>query len=96
MAFFDGYDYSAMSPFIEEFRNPFSDRPFIIEMEENYGLLWQLKDCVVGWTLGVSRYKGYVHLLYKEANSLAFLPLNVLEKVILVEQFHGQYIVIGI
>jgi hypothetical protein len=24
------------------------------------------------------------------------LPLNVLEKVIFIEQFHGQYIVIGI
>jgi hypothetical protein len=41
MAFSDGYDYSAMSPFIEEFQNPFSDRPFITEMEENYGILWQ-------------------------------------------------------
>jgi hypothetical protein len=39
MAFSDSYDYSAMSPFIEEFRNPFSDRPFITKMEENYGLL---------------------------------------------------------
>jgi hypothetical protein len=96
MAFSDGYDYSAMSPFIEEFRNPFSDRPFITEMEENYGSLWQLKNCVTRWTLGVSRYNGYVHLLYKEANSPAFLLLNVLEKVILMEQFHGQYIVIGI
>jgi hypothetical protein len=67
MAFSDGYDYSAMSPFIEEFRNPFSNRPFITEMEENYGFLWQLKNCVTGRTLGVSRYKGYVHLLYKEA-----------------------------
>jgi hypothetical protein len=96
MAFSDGYDYSTMSPFIEEFRNPFSDRPFITEMEENYGFLWQLKNCITGWTLGVSRYNGYVHLLHKEANSPAFLPLNVLEKVILMEQFHGQYIVISI
>jgi hypothetical protein len=95
MAFSDGYDYSAMSPFIEEFKNPFSDRPFITEMKENYGSLWQLKNCVIRWTLGVSRHNGYVHLLHKEANSPAFLPLNVLEKVILMEQFHGQYIVIG-
>jgi hypothetical protein len=29
-------------------------------------------------------------------NSPTFLPLNVLEKVILVEQFYSQYIVIGI
>jgi hypothetical protein len=96
MAISDEYDYSAMFPFIEEFRNPFSDRPFITEMEENYGSLWQLKNCVIGWTLGVSRHNGHVHLLHKEANSPAFLPLNVFEKVILLEQFHGQYIVIGI
>jgi hypothetical protein len=85
MAFSDGYNYFAMYSFIEEYRNPFSDRPFIIEMEENYGVLWQLKECVVGWTLRVSQYKGYVHFLHKEANFLAFLPLNMLEKVILME-----------
>jgi hypothetical protein len=96
MAFTDGYDYSGMSHFIEEFQNPFTDRPFISEMEENYGSLWKFRDCVVGWSLGVSRYKGYTHLLHKESNSPAFLPLNVLEKVILIEQFHGQYIVMGI
>ena len=96
MAISDNYDYSAMSPFIKEFQNPFSDRPFITELEENYESLWQLKNCVIGWTLGVSRHNRYVHLLHKEANSPAFLPLNVLEKVILLEQFHGQYIVIGI
>jgi hypothetical protein len=42
----DSYDYSSMTHFIEEFRNPFSDRPFITEMKENYGMLWQFKDCV--------------------------------------------------
>jgi hypothetical protein len=96
MVYIDGYDYSSMSHFIEEFHNPFSDRPFITEMEENYGMLWQFKDCVDRWTLGVSCYKGCAHLLHKEPNSLTFLPLNVLEKVILVEQFHNEYIVIGI
>jgi hypothetical protein len=96
MASTDGYDYSGMSHFIEEFQNPITDRSFISEMEENYGTLWQFSNCVVGWSLGVSRYKGYTHLLLKESNSPAFLPLNVLEKVILIEQFHGQYIVIGI
>jgi hypothetical protein len=85
-----------MSHFIKEFQNPFTDRPFISEMEENYGSLWKFRDCVVGWSLGVSRYKGYIHLLHKESNTPAFLPLNVLEKVILIEQFHGQYIVMGI
>jgi hypothetical protein len=96
MASIDGYDYSGMSHFIEEFQNLFTDRPFISEMEENYGSLWQFRDCIVGWSLGVSRYKGYTHLLHKESNSPTFLPLNILEKVILIEQFHGRYIVIRI
>jgi hypothetical protein len=96
MASTDGYDYLGMSHFIKEFQNPFTDRPFISEMEENYGFPWKFRDCIVGWSLGVSRYKGYTHLLHKESNSPAFLPLNVLEKVILIEQFHGQYIVMGI
>jgi hypothetical protein len=39
MAYSDRYDYSSMSHFIEEFQNPFTDRPFIFEMEENYGML---------------------------------------------------------
>jgi hypothetical protein len=47
-------------------------------MEETYGLLWQFKDCVVGWTLAISQYKGYAQLVLKESNSLTFLPLNVL------------------
>ena len=96
MASTDGYDYSGMSHFIEEFQNPFTDRPFIFEMEENYGSLWQFKNCIVGWSLGVSRCKGYIHLLHKESNPPTFLPFNLLEKVILIEQFHAKYIVIGI
>jgi hypothetical protein len=96
MATSNGYYYSIMFHFIKEFQNPFADKPFISEMEENYGSLWQFRDCVVGWTLSISRYKGYAHLFHKESNSPTFLPLNVLEKVILVEQFHSQYIVIEI
>jgi hypothetical protein len=96
MASTEAYNYSGMSHFIEEFQTPFTDRPFISEMVENYGTLWKFRDCVVGWSLGVSRYKGFTHILHKESNSPAFLPLNVLEKVILIEQFHSMYIVIGI
>jgi hypothetical protein len=46
MAHMDRYDYSSMTHFIKEFHNPFSDRPLITEMEENYGMLWLFKDCV--------------------------------------------------
>ena len=85
-----------MSHFIEEFCNPFLDRPFITKMEENYGMLWQFKDCVDQWMLGISCYKRCAHLFHKELNSPTFLPLNVSEKVIIIEQFHNKYIVIGI
>jgi hypothetical protein len=53
-------------------------------------------DALAVQRLGVSRYKGYAHLLHKESNSSTFLPLNVLEKVMLIEQYHGKYIVIGV
>ena len=65
-------------------------------MEEYSRSLWQFKDCVVGWNLGVSQYKGYVYLLHKESNSPMYMPFIVLEKVITIEQFDGQNIIIGI
>jgi hypothetical protein len=51
---------------------------------------------MVGWILGIIRYNGYIHLFHNRLNSPTFLPLNVLEKINIVEQFHGQYIVIKI
>ena len=68
--------------------------PFIEEMEENYGKLWQFKDYVRGWTLGVSRFKNYVYLLHRESSRGSFLPLNLDEKVTLLENFYQEYVVI--
>ena len=90
----DNYDYSSSLPFIDEFQNPFESVPFIDEMEENYGKLWQFKNCVRYWTLGVSRFKNYVYLLHRESNRGNFLPLNLNEKVILLENFYQEYVVI--
>ena len=90
----DSYDYSTSLPFITEFINPFGGMPFIEEMEENYGKLWQFKDCVQGWTLGVSRFKNYVYLLHCESSKGSFLPLNLDEKVTLLENFYQEYVVI--
>ena len=39
------YNYSQSSPFLEEFENPFPNKPFINELEENNGKLWQFKSC---------------------------------------------------
>ena len=90
----DNYDYSPSLPFIDKFENPFENVPFIKEMEENYGKLWQFKNCVQFWTLGVSRFKNYVYLLHRESNRGNFLPLNLNEKVILLESLYQEYAVI--
>ena len=94
MELVEDYDYSPSLPFIKEFENPFENVPFIDEMEENYGKLWQFKNCVRFWTLGVSRFKNYVYLLHRESNRGNFLPLNLNEKVILLESFYQEYVVI--
>ena len=90
----DDYDYSPSLPFIAEFENPFENMPFIEEIEENYSKLWQFKECVRFWTLGVSRFKNYVYLLHRESSRGSFLPLNLNEKVILLENFYQEYVVI--
>ena len=63
-------------------------------MEKNYGKLWQFKDCVRSWTLEVSSFKNYVYLLHCESSRGSFLPLNLDEKVILLENFYQEYVVI--
>ena len=90
----NNYDYSSSLPFIAEFENPFENVPFIEEMEENYGKLWQFKQYVRFWTMGVSRFKNYVYLLHRESMRGNFLPLNLNEKVILLEKFYQEYVVI--
>ena len=94
MELVEDYDYSPSLPFIDEFENPFENVPFIDEMEENYGKLWQFKNCVRYWTLEVSRFKNYVYLLHRESNRGNFLPLKLNENVILLESFYQEYVVI--
>ena len=90
------YDYSQSVHFLEEFKNPFPDKPFIEELEENYGKLWQFKNCVDSWTLGVCRFKKYVYLLHRESKTGPFLLLNIEEKVTVLGNFHQQYVVITV
>ena len=90
----DNYDYSPSLPFITEFENPFENMPFIKEMEENYGKLWQFKECIPFWTLRVSRFKNYLYLLHRKSSRGSFLPLNLDEKVVLLENFYQEYVVI--
>ena len=90
----DNYDYSPSLPFITEFENPFENVPFIEEMEENNGKLWQFKECIRFWTLWVNRFKNYIYLLHCESSKGSFLPLNLDEKVILLKNFYQEYVVI--
>ena len=46
--------------------------------------------------LGVSRFKKYVYLLHRETPTGPFLPLNIDEKVTLLENFHQKYVVITV
>ena len=93
----DNYNYSQSLLFLMEFANPLANQPFIDEMEENYGKLWEFRDCVHNWTLGVSCFKKYVYLLHRESSPAGpFLPLNINEKVTLLKNFHGEYIVITV
>ena len=92
----DQYDYSATSPFMEEFINPYPDKPFVSEFHHNYGKLWTFKECVKEWTFGVSRFKSYVYLLHRESTRAPFLPLNISEEVTVLELFHKEYVVITI
>ena len=70
------------------------NKPFIDELEENFGKLWQFKSYVDSWTLGVSQFKKYVYLLHREMPTGPFLPLNIDEKVTLLENFHQEYVVV--
>ena len=94
MADEESYDYSQSLPFITEFKNSIPNEPFIDELQENYGKLWQFKDYVDSWMLSVSRFKKNVYLLHRKMPTGPFLPLNIDEKVTLLENFHQKYVVI--
>ena len=90
------YDYSSTAPFMEPFRNPFGDVPFISDMQSNYGSLWQFKDCVAAWTFGFSRFKNFVYLRHREKNTSNYLVWNTNEKVTFIELHHSEYVVIAL
>ena len=94
MAEEDNYNYLRSLPLIFEFENPFDNVPFIQEMEENYGKLWQFKDCICNWSLGVSGFKNYMYVLHCKSSRGRFLPLNLDEKIMLLENFYQEYVVI--
>ena len=91
----DGYDLSHLDPFIEPFINLDPDEPFFeASLEHSYGSLWKFKDHVEGWSIVVSRYQKFVRILHKEKNSPRYLDLCVVERVKVIEEHHGSYIVV--
>ena len=96
MANSDTYNYPAILNYMEPFKSPFGDTSFITEMVFNYGPLWKFKDCVIGWTFGVSRFKKFQNLRHCKHGSPAFHLWNNNEKVAFIEQHHDDCIVIAL
>jgi hypothetical protein len=40
----DNYDYSVTQHHLQPFENPLKDIPFLEEMEDTYGQLWEFKE----------------------------------------------------
>ena len=63
-------------------------------MADSYGALWQFKEHVATWSFGVNRWKDYVYLRYRPMGETTYLPWNLKEKVVLIEDHHENYVVI--
>jgi hypothetical protein len=90
----DNYDYSVTKLHLNPFLNPLNDEPFISEMEDTYGTLWEFKDHISTWSFGVNRWKNYVYLRYRVQGKTNYLPWNINEKVTLIEEHQSNYVVI--
>lgn len=90
----DRYDYSVSKHHLQPFRNPRKDDPFIDEMEDTYGTLWEFRDHITSWSFGVNRWKNFVYLRYRVQGRTNYLPWNMNEKVTVIEDHRKNYIVI--
>lgn len=90
----DTYDYSVTSHHLQPFVNPFGDEPFISEMEDSFGQLWEFKKHISRWSFGVNRWKKYVFLRYKVEDKPGFLTWNINEKVMFIDAHHEDYVVL--
>lgn len=90
----DNYDYSATERHLQPFNNPLKEVPFIEEMQDSYGKLWEFRDHIHTWSFGVNRFKNFVYLRYRVAGKTTYLPWNMNEKVAVIEHHREEYIVI--
>ena len=94
MAEKDAYDYSVTKHHLQPFVNPLTSQPFFEEMAETYGDLWEFRPHIPTWTFGVSRWKNFVFIRYREERSNTYLPWNLKEKVAIIESHREDFIVI--
>ena len=90
----DGYDYSFTGHHLKPFMNPLKDEPFISEMSDTYGMLWEFKEHIVTWSFGVNRFKNYVVLCYCVQGTQTYMPWNMKEKVTEIEELNQDYVVL--
>jgi len=88
------YEYTVTSPFIEPFTKWVGDEPFIIDMLELYGELWQFKLVMESWIFDANHSKDYIFLQHRVKDSGIYVNWNLEEKVSLVEQHRDKYVVI--
>ena len=88
----DGYDYFLTGHHLKPFMNPLKDAPFIGEMEDTYGMLWEFKEHIASWSFGVKCFKNYVFLRYRVQGTTRYMPWIIKEKVMLIEEHNQDYV----
>jgi len=99
MAGSSSYDYTSTAQHLKPFVNPLNGSPFISDMEETYGELWEFKEHVAHWTdwsFVVNRFKSYVYLRCRVQGKTIYLPWNLHEKVAFIEDHQNEYVVMGL
>jgi len=90
----DNYDYSAILPVLETFSKWSRDEPFITNMEELYGKLWQFKFVVQSWSLGGNRFENFLYLCYQVKDFGMYVNWNLDKKVSFIEYYQNNFLVI--
>jgi len=72
----DGYSYLSMVHHLQPFVNLLIDEPFIVEMEDNYGSLWEFRKYISHWSFGVNWWKNYIFLRYKVVDKLGLVDVE--------------------
>ena len=94
MAATQSYDYSLIEHHIEPFQYADLNTAFLEEDTDSYGDLWQFKQHITQYTIGIALQKGYVFLRYKIEDIPQFYTWNIKEKVESIKDHREHFIVI--